>query len=344
VELRLDEVVALVGGTLLAGDGETRLSGVNTLQDAGSSDLSFFGVAKYRPQFDATKAGAVLVPPNVDSGPEGVALIQVENPSLALAVLAKKAAEMTRSIEPGIRPGAHVAQSAQVDSSAAIHPGAVIEADAVVGAGSEIRSGAVVGCGVRIGSDCLLYQNATVREGCVLGDRVILQPGAVIGSDGFGYEFSAGKHQKVPQLGIVVVEDDVEIGANSCVDRARFGKTVIGEGAKIDNLVQIAHNVEVGKHCLLVAMSAIAGSVKLGDFVTIGGQAGISGHIEIASGVQLAGQSGVHQSIKEPGAYLGVPAKPIKDAMRIWRGVAKLHETTREVKALRKELDELKGD
>ena len=147
-----------------------------------------------------------------------------------------------------------------------------------------------------------------------------------------------------PQLGIVVGEDDVEIGANSCVDRARFGKTVIGEGAKIDNLVQIAHNVEVGKHCLLVAMSAIAGSVKLGDFVTIGGQAGISGHIEIASGVQLAGQSGVHQRIKEPGAYLGVPAKPIKDAMRIWRGVAKLHETTREVKALRKELDELKGD
>jgi UDP-3-O-[3-hydroxymyristoyl] glucosamine N-acyltransferase len=342
VELRLAEVVALVGGNLIAGDGATTLNGVATLEEAGPGDLSFFGVAKYRPQFEVTKAGAVLVPPGVDSGPEGVALIQVEHPSFALAILAKKVAEMVRGFEPGIRSGAHVSEHAQVDPGAAVHSGAVIEAGAVIGAGSEICAGAVVGCGVRIGADCILYQNVTVREGCLLGDRVILQPGVVIGSDGFGYEFVGGKHQKVPQLGIVVIENDVEIGANSCVDRARIGKTVIGEGSKFDNLVQVAHNVQIGKHCIIIALSGVAGSAKLHDYVTLGAQVGVGGHIEIASGVQLAGKSGVHKSITKPGPYLGAPAKPAKVEMRIWRGLAKLHETTQEVKALRKELDELK--
>jgi UDP-3-O-[3-hydroxymyristoyl] glucosamine N-acyltransferase len=176
----------------------------------------------------------------------------------------------------------------------------------------------------------------------VLGDRVILQPGAVVGSDGFGYAFDGAKHQKIPQIGIVEVQDDVEIGANACVDRARFGKTVIGAGTKIDNLVQIGHNVEIGRHCLLVALSGVAGSTKLGDFVTLAAQVGIGGHLEIASGVQLAGQSGVHKDITKPGAYLGAPAKPAKEELRIWRGIAKLHETTQEVKALRRELEELK--
>jgi UDP-3-O-[3-hydroxymyristoyl] glucosamine N-acyltransferase len=342
VELRLAEVVALVGGNLIAGDAETTLNGVATLEEAGPGDLSFFGVAKYRPQFETTKAGAVLVSVEVDSGPEGVALIQVEDPSYALALLANKVAGMVRDFEPGIRSGAHVSEDAQVDPGAAVYPGAVIEAGAVIGAGSEICAGAVIGRGVRVGAECIVYQNATVREGCVLGDRVILQPGAVIGSDGFGYVFIGGKHQKVPQLGIVVVENDVEIGANACVDRARIGKTVIGEGSKIDNMVQIAHNVQVGKHCILVALSGVAGSSKLHDHVVLGAQVGINGHIEIASGVQLGGQSGVHKSITKPGTYIGTPPKPPKNEMRIWRGLGKLHETMQEVKALRKEIDELK--
>lgn len=342
MELRLAEVVGLVGGNLLVGDPETVLKGVGTLDESGPTDLSFFGVAKYKAQFESTKAGAVLVTPDVESGPEGVALIQVENPSLSLAILAQKAAEMARAFEPGIRPGAHISEHAQVDSGAAVHLGAVVEAGAVIGAGSEICAGAVVGRGVKVGKDCLVYQNATIREGCVLGDRVVLQPGAVIGSDGFGYVFAGGKHQKVPQLGIVVIEDDVEIGANACVDRARIGKTVIGEGSKIDNLVQIAHNVEIGKHCILVSLSGVAGSAKLHDNVTLGAQVGVGGHIEIASGVQLAGKSGVHKSITEPGPYIGAPAKTPKEELRIWRGLGKLHETTQEVKKLRKELDELK--
>lgn len=343
MELRLDEVAALVGGTLVVGDGDKRVSGVATLEQAGASDLSFFGVAKYRPQFDATRAGAVLVPPDVTSGPDGVALIRVENPSLALGLLAQKAAEAARAFEPGIDAGAHVAEGAQVDPAAGIRPGAVIEAGAVVGAGTEVRSGAVVGRGARVGRDCVIYQNVTIREGCVVGDRVILQPGAVIGADGFGYQYAEGRHQKIPQLGIVVLEDDVEIGANTCVDRARFGKTVVGQGTKIDNLVQIAHNVEIGKHCLLVSLSGVAGSTKLADHVTVAAQVGIAGHIEIASGVTLAGRTGVARSITEPGEYIGTPAKPVKEEVRIWRGLSKLHEMGQELRALRKEVEDLKA-
>ncbi|MCH2063123.1 MAG: UDP-3-O-(3-hydroxymyristoyl)glucosamine N-acyltransferase [Roseibacillus sp.] len=343
MEFRIAEVTALVGGALVAGDETVILNGVKTLDEAGPGDLSFFGVAKYRAQFDATKAGAVLVTPDVDAGPEGVALIQVSNPSYALATLAKKVEEQARDFTPGIRSGSHVSEHARVDPGAAVHPGAVVEYGAVIGAGSEVCAGAVIGCGVKVGEDCIIYQNASVRKGCILGDRVILQPGAVIGSDGFGYEFSEGKHQKVPQLGIVVLENDVEIGANACVDRARIGRTVVGEGSKIDNLVQVGHNVEIGKHCILVALSGVAGSAKLQDHVTIAAQAGINGHIEIASGVQLGGKSGAFQSITEPGAYMGAPAKPLKEEIRIWRELSKLQETRQEVKTLRKELDELKG-
>ena len=342
MELRVADVVALVGGTLVAGDDSIVLNGLATLEQAGPSDLSFFGAEKYHPQFDATRAGAVLVAPEVRSGPDGVALIEVENPSLALAVLAKEAAKQTREFTAGIRPGAHVSEEARIDDEAAVHPGAVVEAGAVVGSGSEVCSGAVIGRGARIGSDCILYQNTTVREGCILGDRVILQPGAVIGSDGFGYEPVGDKHEKVPQLGIVVLENDVEIGANACVDRARIGETVVGEGSKIDNLVQVGHNVKVGRHCIMVALSGVAGSTRLQDRVTVAAQVGIGGHIEIGSGVQLGGQSGVAKSISEPGAYLGTPARPIKEEIRLWQELSKLAATRKEVKALRRELDELK--
>ncbi len=344
MEFRIAEVVALVGGTLVSGDEEVVLDGVKTLEEAGPGDLSFFSLPRYRTHFERTRAGAVLVTPDVDEGPDGVALIQVENPSYALAALAGKAEEMARDFTPGIRAGAHVSESAVVDAGAAIHPGAVVGDEAVIGPGSEVCAGAVIGRGVQVGEDCVIHQNASVREGCILRDRVILQPGAVIGSDGFGYEFSEGRHQKVPQLGIVVLEDDVEVGANACVDRARIGRTVVGEGSKIDNLVQVGHNVQIGKHCILVALSGVAGSSRLGDHVTLAAQVGVNGHIEIASGVQLGGKTGAFQSITEPGAYLGAPAKPLKEEIRLWRELGKLPDTRREVKALRRELDELKEE
>ncbi len=344
VDFALDEVAAAVGGVVVGGGPRVRLSGFATLEEAGPSELSFFASPKYRSQFERTRAGAVLVTPEVRSGPGGVALIQVDNPSYALAVLARKASEAMRVFEAGVDPAAHVSAEAQVDVTASVRCGAVVEAGAVVGARSEVGSGVIVGRGVRIGSDCVLHPGAVVREGCVLGDRVILQPGAVIGSDGYGYEFAGGRHQKVPQLGVVVLEDDVEVGANSCVDRARFGKTVVGEGTKIDNLVQVGHNVRIGKHGLLVAQAGVAGSAKLGDFVTLAAKSGVNGHIELADGVKTAGGTKVFRSITEPGAvYFGTPARPVKEQLRLQRAQGELAELVRTVKALRREMDELKG-
>ena len=342
MEFRIAEVVELVEGTLVAGQQDRVLSGVRTLNEAEKDDLSFFSNPKYRSQFDATRAGAVLVTPDIQSGPPEVALIQVDNPSHALAALLGKVEELNRSFTPGVRKGAHVAECAEVSSEAAVHAGAVIEDGATIGRGSEIRPGAVISRDVVIGEDCIIHQNVSVREGCILGDRVILQPGAVIGSDGFGYEFVNGRHHKVPQLGIVVLESDVEVGANACVDRARFGRTVVGEGTKIDNLVQVGHNVEIGKNCIIVALSGVAGSSKLGENVTLAAQVGVNGHIEIADGVQLGGKSGAMQSIDEPGVYMGTPAKPFKEEVRQWRDLAKLREMRRTLKVLRDEVDRLK--
>ena len=342
MEFRIAEVVELVEGTLVAGQQDRVLSGVRTLNEAEKDDLSFFSNPKYRSQFDATRAGAVLVTPDIQSGPPEVALIQVDNPSHALAALLGKVEELNRSFTPGVRKGAHVAECAEVSSEAAVHAGAVIEDGVTIGRGSEIRPGAVISRDVVIGEDCIIHQNVSVREGCILGDRVILQPGAVIGSDGFGYEFVNGRHHKVPQLGIVVLESDVEVGANACVDRARFGRTVVGEGTKIDNLVQVGHNVEIGKNCIIVALSGVAGSSKLGENVTLAAQVGINGHIEIADGVQLGGKSGAMQSIDEPGVYMGTPAKPFKEEVRQWRDLTKLREMRRTLKVLRDEVDRLK--
>jgi len=342
VEFRIAEVVELVEGTLVAGQQDRVLSGVRTLNEAEKDDLSFFSNPKYRSQFDATRAGAVLVTPDIQSGPPEVALIQVDNPSHALAALLGKVEELNRSFTPGVRKGAHVAECAEVSSEAAVHAGAVIEDGVTIGRGSEIRPGAVISRDVVIGEDCIIHQNVSVREGCILGDRVILQPGAVIGSDGFGYEFVNGRHHKVPQLGIVVLESDVEVGANACVDRARFGRTVVGEGTKIDNLVQVGHNVEIGKNCIIVALSGVAGSSKLGENVTLAAQVGVNGHIEIADGVQLGGKSGAMQSIDEPGVYMGTPAKPFKEEVRQWRDLTKLMEMRRTLKVLRDEVDRLK--
>ncbi len=342
MEFRIAEVVELVEGTLVAGQQDRVLSGVRTLNEAEKDDLSFFSNPKYRSQFDATRAGAVLVTPDIQSGPPEVALIQVDNPSHALAALLGKVEELNRSFTPGVRKGAHVAECAEVSSEAAVHAGAVIEDGVTIGRGSEIRPGAVISRDVVIGEDCIIHQNVSVREGCILGDRVILQPGAVIGSDGFGYEFVNGRHHKVPQLGIVVLESDVEVGANACVDRARFGRTVVGEGTKIDNLVQVGHNVEIGKNCIIVALSGVAGSSKLGENVTLAAQVGVNGHIEIADGVQLGGKSGAMQSIDEPGVYMGTPAKPFKEEVRQWRDLTKLREIRRTLKVLRDEVDRLK--
>ena len=342
MKLTLDEIIALTGGKLIrAHSSAESFTGLASLDEAGTEEVSFLGNEKYYQDFLATKAGVVLIPPAVPEQPAESALIEVENPSFAFGEIVKFFMKKTISFKAGIHPGAHVAEDVQLDPrKVCVKAGAVIESGAQVGDGSEIGSGAVICSGAVIGEDCIIYPNATVRERCVLGDRVILQPGCVIGSDGYGYELVDGKHVKIDQVGIVLIEDDVEIGANTAIDRARFGKTVIGEGSKVDNLVQIAHNVRIGKHCLLVSQAGIAGSSSLGDYVTVAAQAGCAGHVKIGDKAVLTARAGVLKDIDGGGAYMGMPARPMREELRKMAVIAKLPQMAAEIKDLRRRLDE----
>lgn len=341
MKLTLDEIVTLTGGKIIRNHTSSEsFTGLASLDEASSEEVSFLGNEKYYQDFLTTKAGVVLLPPNVPEFPSESALIEVDNPSFAFGEIVKFFLKKNTSFTPGIHPSAHVAHDVQLDERyVCIKAGAVIEAGACIGNGTEISSGVVIGEGAVIGEDCYLYANATVRERCILGDRVILQPGCVIGSDGYGYELIDGKHLKIDQVGIVLIEDDVEIGSNTTIDRARFGKTVIGEGTKIDNLVQIGHNVRIGKHCLVVSQSGIAGSTHLGDYVTVAAQAGIVGHVKIGDKTVLTARAGVLKSLDGDAVYMGWPARPMREELRRRAIISKLPQLASEVKKLRSDLD-----
>lgn len=346
MELSFESLAALVGGELVSSGSEASLTGVSSLEGAGPTEVSFLGNEKYRQQFLETKAGAVIVPMQVEAAmaPKGVALVRVEQPSVAFTKVITHFAESAAEFVPGIEEGALVSPDAKVDPAMVrVAAGAVVQAGAVIGRGTEICSGAVIGRDVQIGEDCLIYPNVTIRERCELGNRVTLQPGVVIGADGFGYDLVKGRHEKTPQVGIVVLGDDVEIGANSTIDRARFGKTVIGEGTKVDNLVQIAHNVVIGKHCLIVALSGLAGSCKLGDYVTVAARAGIAGHVEVGDRVIIAGKAGVTKSISKSGAYYGYPARPMRQQLKLTASLETVPEMRKQLKQLEKRIQELEG-
>ena len=341
MELALDELVRITGGRLIREGAGRSFDGISSLDLAGPREVSFLGNAKYTTQFQQSRAGACLVAPGVDGAPEGMALIEVDNPTMAFSAVIQHFAQKQLAFQPGIDPRAMVDTSVVLDpEKVCIHPGAVIMAGAVIGDGTEIYPNAVIGRDVVVGRDCLIYQNVSIRERCVIGHRVILQPGAVIGADGYGYEFSAGKHQKIPQVGIVELGDDVEVGANTTIDRARFGKTVIGEGTKIDNLVQIGHNVQIGKHCLVIALTGIAGSAKMGNYVTCAAQVGVAGHLEIGDKAVLAARTGVTTDLPGGVVYLGNPAQPMKQELKIMAQQRRLPKLMEEVKELKRRIDQ----
>ncbi len=336
--LTLSELARLVDGDIVRGELDLLVDGIASLDEAGPSELSFLANEKYRAQYLATRAAAVIVPRGVTEGPESSALIAADNPSFAFGLAVKHfVASLARTFTPGIHPRASVDESARLDpAKVRVHAGAVVMARAEIGDGSEIGPNAVVGENARIGRDCLLHANVTVRERCTLGDRVILQPGAVIGSDGYGYEVVEGRHVKIDQVGIVEIQNDVEIGANTTIDRARFGRTVIGEGSKIDNLVQIAHNVQLGKHCLLVSQSGVAGSARTGDYVVVAAQAGVGGHVKIGAKSVLAGRAGATADLEGGQTYSGMPARPFMEEQRSRAMVRQLPKLAERVKALEK--------
>lgn len=339
--LTLSELAALVGGVVRRGDPSACFTGLSALDGAGPGDVSFLGNERYHPQFLATRAGAVLVAPGVEGGPDTAALIEVENPTLAFSAVVHRFVEISRQREYGIHPKAFVDPSVRLDpDKTTVHAGAVILAGASIGAGAEIGANCFIGENAIIGEDCHLMPGSVVRERCVLGKRVILQPNAVIGADGFGYELANGRHVKIDQVGIVEIGDDVEIGANTTIDRARFGKTVIGEGTKIDNLVQIGHNCVIGKHCLIVSLTGISGSTKLGDYVTVAGQVGMAGHITVGDKAVLSARTGVSTHLAGGEVYGGNPALPFKEHQKLSATLRRVPKLVERVKALE---DALKG-
>lgn len=341
----LEAIAELVGGKLLRGVADYLITGFSSLEDAGPNDISFYIGGKFEAALKKSRAGAILIqgPHDELPCPEGMALIQTDDATRAFDLIVAEFGLKPPPFVPGLAEGSHVDSTVSLDPKAvSVLPGAVILEGATVGAHSRIHAGAVIGHGARIGEHCEIGPNVTIREGCIIGDRVIIHGGAVIGADGFGYEFEKGRHRKVEQTGIVRIENDVEVGASTTIDRARFGETVIGEGTKIDNQVQIGHNVIIGKHCIIVAQCGISGSAKIGNYVTLAARVGVAGHIEIADQVTVGGKSGVIASITEPGGtYFGYPAKPMKETLRSKMQMKRLGSLFNRVKELEKKMEEL---
>ncbi len=340
MKILVSELAELLTARILTGDGNTLITGFASLKEARPGDLSFFSDTRYQKSLQETRATAVLVPAQWSALPANVACLAVENPSAAFDIVVDTYGLQATAFQPGIHPSAVVGASVNTDlSRISVGANAVIDDGAEIGTGTEIGAGCYVGRNVRIGRDCKLFANATVHESCVLGNNVILHSGVVIGADGFGYEFQNGRHRKVRQSGIVQIDDHVEIGASTAVDRARFGRTWIGEGTKIDNLVQIGHNVVIGKHCIIVAGTGIAGSAQLGDYVIVAAQSGIGGHVSVGSQCTLAGRSGVTKDLPAgPATYLGFPAVPAKDEMRSAAALRRLPRLLDRVRELEKKL------
>lgn len=327
-------------GAVLEGDPERLVTGVAPLDKAGPDQISFVTHPKYLPLAAGSRAAALLVGHDV----KGVdrPLLRAASPQVALIALLKLF-HPAPAFAPGIHPSALVAADSRIHPEASVGAFAVIEPRAVVGNSARIFPLVYVGEGAEIGEGSTLYPQVVVREGVRIGRRVVVHPGAVLGSDGFGYAFDGKVHQKIPQVGGVIIEDDVEIGANVTIDRATLGDTVVRRGTKIDNLVQVAHNVEIGQDAIIVAQTGISGSCRVGNGAVLGGQVGVADHVTIGDGVMLGAQSGVPGDIRAAGQYLGSPPRPVAEARRIYAAMPRLPDLLKKVRALERRVRELEG-
>jgi UDP-3-O-[3-hydroxymyristoyl] glucosamine N-acyltransferase len=340
----LAELAREVAGEVV-GDGEVELHRVASIEEAGPGEITFLANPRYHGHLAACRASAIivgrsLVPPDVP-GLKELNLLEVEDPYFAFAKIHQLFNPPPRRT-PGISPEAHIDTDAVIGSGVTIFPQVFISKRARIGAGTVLYPGVFVGEAAEIGEDCALHPHAVVRDGCKIGDRVVLHAGVIIGSDGFGYAGHGAERVKIPQAGIVEVQDDVEIGANTTVDRATFGRTIIGRGAKLDNLVQIAHNVIVGEHSIIAAQAGIAGSTRIGKGVTLAGQVGVVNHLEIGDGAVIGPQSGVGRSVPA-GAKLssGLHAAPHREWLKVMTLLPRLPELWALTRSLERKVADL---
>ncbi len=335
--------LARVAGAELDGDPAIRITGPETLEAAGPGHISFLANPRYRNRLTETRASAVILSPDERAHCPAAALVS-DNPYLAWArVLA--CFQVQNRPPPGIHPAAVVADSARVADSAVVEAGTVIQPDAEIGEGVWIGPNCVVGQGVKIGEQSRLVASVTLLDGVRVGRRCLLHPGVVVGSDGFGLARDGRRWEKVPQLGSVVLEDDVEVGANTTIDRGAVHDTVIRRGAKLDNLIQVAHNVEIGENTAIAACTGISGSTRIGADCTLAGGVGLVGHIELADNVHVTGFSMVTHSLKEPGVYSsGLAAVPHRQWKRNAPRIKRLDEMNKKIRELEKALDRLRKE
>lgn len=333
MKITLKDAAQIAGGTV-AGDENLVIENISKIEDSKPGDLTFLYLPAYEKYYPDTKASAIIVKPGFNRTRDDISYIIADNPNAALLKIIQHYFRPEFSLT-GIDPTAYIAPSARIGRNVAIGRNVVVSEGCSIGDNTKIYHNTVLLDGVQTGSDCLIFQNVSIRENCILGSRVIVHAGTVIGSDGFGYApDSKGGYIKIPQIGNVVIEDDVELGSNVSIDRASIGSTLIKKGAKIDNLVQIAHNVTVGENTVMSAQTGVSGSTHVGSSCILAGQVGIAGHLEIADNVIIAAKSGVSKSLVKPGMYFGIPVKEHKTALKLEALVRNLPQFAQKIKDL----------
>ncbi|TVR42737.1 MAG: UDP-3-O-(3-hydroxymyristoyl)glucosamine N-acyltransferase [Planctomycetota bacterium] len=340
MQVTVGEIATFLGGQVV-GDEQRLITGISSLAEAADGDISFLANPRYEPMLEETSAAAVLVAKA--SASARVVQIVVDHPDFAFAKVVQQYGPQPRPMAVGIHPTAVIGEGVEIGEDVRIGAYAVVGDGTRIGAGCRIFPHAVIGDDCWLGEACIIHPHVTVRERCQLGHRVTIHSSAVIGCDGFGYASVAGVHHKIPQVGVVIIGDDVEIGSCTTIDRARFGKTVIGSGTKIDNLVQIAHNVEIGEHCIIVAQVGIAGSTTLGKYVTMAGKSSAVGHLSIGDQSVIAAGAGVTKNLPPKAVVAGAPAQDIKShhAQVVYqRRMPRLQATVKELERRLAELEQ----
>ncbi|MFC1726401.1 UDP-3-O-(3-hydroxymyristoyl)glucosamine N-acyltransferase [candidate division KSB1 bacterium] len=320
-EFTIREIAGLFDGEVY-GDTEVKIKGVSEIDKAKKGEITFLSNQKYKKFLQTTEASCIIVTKiNII---EGKNLIVVKDPYLAFALLVKLLYAKKKPSFSGISPESKISESAKIENDVNIGPFCSIGENVTIGEGTSIYPNVFIDENTAIGKKCIIYSNVSIRENSSIGNDVIIHSGAVIGSDGFGFVWHEDKYEKIPQVGRVIIEDEVEIGANCCIDRAAIGETVIKKGAKLDNLIQVAHNVVIGENTAIAAQAGISGSTKIGKFVQVGGQAGFAGHIEVGDGVKIGGQAGITKSVPDGIYVTGTPARPFMEQRRLEAVIAKL--------------------